>query len=428
MRRWIRTAPSRLAVAGIVIAATVAAVAAVGTARAQGDGADEEEFREVLDMTPDDQVGFTLRNVFAPITGLFMGGPGYYYSARELEIETTPPGGTVDIFYIRANFQKRFEQAETPVTVILPPRIEQGPRDALTIRAFAEGYRQQSVTLKANTREDKVVIDLEPLPNTLEAVSHRYFAGRSSLSFLTKERLEFRLQDSDDGFTVVLNETGRTSEASAAIEGIRDPLIEEALAQQLGEDLLVQSILRPGAKDEVEVRSRESRDAARDLYEFTLDVIPSDGGAATVERALAALAAIGPKDVTGCALDFEAELRSRLDEGSLSRALTPRGGFTDKYVRAAMRRLGEVTPGHNVRFSGGSTFDPTVPIELEAALSQAGGANGFLALLRRFVDMLEAEEYQRDTLRGLISPELDSARFAVVMDAAEQREQACTGG
>ncbi len=386
---------------------------------------EEEEFREVIDMSPHDRPGWSLRNAFAPLASLFVGGPGYYYDQRELEVETTPSGGLVDLFYVRANFQKRFEQAETPVTVLLPPRIETGPRDSLTIRAFREGYRQQSTTLKMRGRTKNVVINLEPLPNTLEAVSHRYFAGRSSLSFLTDELLEFRIQEVSDGFTVILNETAKSDEATAALQGVKSPIVAEMLGQQLGEDLLVTVVLTEAGQGGTDLRSRQSRDAARDLYDFTVELVPSDGGAESVQHAIDALTRLRTAHVTGCALRFDRKLREELDPGALSRALTPRGAFTDRYLRAAMRRLGEVTPRHAVKFEGGGSYDPTVPIELEAALSQAHGATGYLALLRRFVAELEPPEYRSETLRSLIAPELDPAQFGELLEAAEQSERTC---
>ncbi|MGH0037597.1 MAG: hypothetical protein ACQGVK_21415 [Myxococcota bacterium] len=420
LRRSRLLGPALLAAVGLLCAPLPAV-------SADGPEPGDDPLHEVIDMSPEDRVGWSMRNVFAPITGLFMGGPGYWYKQRRVEVETTPPGGMVDLFYVRANFQKRFEQAEAPVTVLLPKRIEAGPRDSLTIRAFREGYRQKSVTIKMSGREDEVVIDLEPLPNTLAAFSHRYFAGRSSLSFITEELLEFRVQEAGDGFTVVLNETARSPEATAAMEGVRSPMIDEVFGQQLGEDLIVQVALAPRAKGRSDVRSKQNYDAARDLYEFTVDLVPGDGGAAAVQAAIDALGAIRSRDVTGCALEFDGALRARLDAGALNRALTPSGDFTDRYVRAAMRRLGEVTPGGAVRFSDGSRYDPTVPIELEAALSQAGGAEGFLALLRRFVGQLEAEEYELETLRSLIAPELEPARFADAMDESEAAEKECRG-
>jgi hypothetical protein len=144
-----------------------------------------------------------------------------------------------------------------------------------------------------------------------------------------------------------------------------------------------------------------------------------------VQDALAALARITPADVTGCALAFDSSMRDQLAPGALSRALAPQGDFTDRYVRASMRRLGEVTPGGVVSFTGGSKYSPAVPIELEVSLNQAAGAQGFLALLRSFVFDLEGEGYQVDTYRSLIAPEIDSSSFDVVLEKAQASEASC---
>jgi len=402
-----------------------AALTPVAAAGATGVGEEaEEEYREVLDLRPDDPASFGMRNVTAPVTALFR-GYGYWYGAREIEVETTPSGSLVDLFYVRSGFQKRFEQAETPVTVVLPKRIEAGPRDSVTIRAFHEGYRQKIEVVKIASRTSKVVIDLEPLPNVLDALSHRYFAGRSTISFLTREQLTFRVQEAADGFSVILTETAMSPEARSAVEGMRSPLVAEVLGQQLGEDLLVSVVLSDEAMASTEIRSRNGHDAARDLHDFTVELIPDDGGAEVIARALAALAALDAEDVSGCALDYDSSLRRQLDAGALSRALTPRGAFTDRYLRAAMRRLGEIAPGGVVEFSDGSKFRPAVGFELEVALSQAGGATGYLVLLRDFVAGLETEEFARETLRSLIAPELDPLSFGVIVDKAEAAEASC---
>ena len=76
-------------------------------------------------------------------------------------------------------------------------------------------------------------------------------------------------------------------------------------------------------------------------------------------------------------------------------------------------------------FSSGAQFNTAVPIELEAALSQAGGAEGYIALLRRFVGELEADEHRLETLRSLIAPELDAASFAVLVAESEAAERDC---
>ena len=84
----------------------------------------DEDF-DVVELIPDEPPAWTPNNLFAPITGFFLGGgPGYWYSKRVVEIETTPPGAVLDLFYVRRNFQKRYEQADAPVRVILPSRIE----------------------------------------------------------------------------------------------------------------------------------------------------------------------------------------------------------------------------------------------------------------------------------------------------------------
>jgi hypothetical protein len=390
----------------------------------EAEEGDDETYHEVIDMQPEDLASFGMKNVAAPLASLFRGF-GHYYGDRKIEIDTTPTGGMVDLFYVRSNFQKRFEQAETPVTVILPSRVDAGPRDALTIRAFREGFRQRQISVKIASKTDSVIIDLEPLPNTLDGLSHRYFAGRSTIGFLTKEQLTFRVQEREDGFSVILTETAMSPEATSSLDNMRSPLVEEVYSQQLGEDLAVKVTLTEGSEGDTEVRSRAQYNAARDLHEFVLELVPKDGGAAAVQDALAALAGITAADVTGCALTFDSQIRDQLDSGALNRALAPQGAFTDRYIRAAMRRLGEVTPKGVVQFTDGSQYSPAVPIELEVSLNQAPQAHGFLALLKKFVYDLEVEEYRIETYRSLIAPELDSATFDVVVAKADAATSEC---
>lgn len=387
---------------------------------------EEEPFHEVIDLKPEDLASFGMKNMAAPIGSLFRGF-SHYYKDREIQVDTTPSGGMVDLFYVRSNFQKRFEQAETPVTVIVPARVDAGPRDSLTIRAFREGFRQKTTTVKVDSSIDEVILDLEPLPNTLSGLSHRYFAGRSTVGFLTGESLTFRVQEAPEGFSVILTETAMAPEARAALESMSSPLIEEVYGQQLGEDLLVKVSLTDAAIGTTEVRSRQQYNAARDLHEFVLELVPNDGGRASVQQALAALAAIDASDVTRCALEFDAKMRDQLDAGALNRALAPQGAFTDRYVRAAMRRLGEVTPGGVVEFTDGSKYSPGVPIELEVSLNQAAQAKGFLALLRTFVYDLEDSQYRAETYRSLIAPELDRSSFDVVLERANAAQAHCAG-
>jgi hypothetical protein len=375
---------------------------------------------ETVDLVPDEAASFRLARVFSILR------PGHNFSERTITVETTPPGANLDLFYIRANFQKRYEQAEAPVRIQLPRRVEAGPRDAVKIRAFLEGYRQKEVSIRVSSRQDRVLLELEPLPNQLVGVANLYFAGRTALSFLTTEALTVRVQESDAGFNVILAETAAGAEVSDSVEAIRNPLIREVEPNQLGEDLLVRvATTKPLRASGLELRSRQSRDDLRDLYVYSVDMVPGDRGAAAVRRARAALARIGPQDVSGCALAFDDVLRQSLDTASLSRALAPRGAFTDPYLRAAMKRLGEVSPGARIAMLDGSRFDAARPIELHAAQSQPAEAKGYLALLRTLVDALEPEGQRARALRSLLAPEMSVARFDAALARAEASEKAC---
>lgn len=381
---------------------------------------------EVVELIPEDRASWSAGNLFMPITGLFLGGPSYWYGERKLHIETTPPGAELDLFYVRSNFQKAYESAESPVTVLLPERSAAGPRDVVTIRALLDGHRQQEVRVKVRSKEERVMIELEPLPNSLVAVSYVYLAGRGSLTFLTREALTFRIQKAPDGLSVVLTETALAPGAGASAEGVESPLVEGLEPQQLGEDLVMRVALSERARgDEIEARSRQGVDPVRNLHSFGLDLVPSDGGGEGVRRARAALASIRRRDVTGCNAVFDHALREQLDPAALSRALGMRGSFTDPFLRAAMKRLGEVSPDGVVSTVDGSTYRVSIPLELAAASNEAGQVLGYLALLRRFVQELEGETWWRSSLRGLVAPELAASAFDASMAAAGEREARC---
>jgi hypothetical protein len=379
---------------------------------------------EVLDMRPENPASWGLRHLSAPLVSIIRGS-GYMYSPREIVVRTVPASSYLDIFYVRSGFQKRFEQAEAPLTVILPSRLAAGSRDSLTIRAFAEGYRQKSVTFKLSADFRAVNIDLAPLPNSLDGLSHRSFAGRATISFLTSEALTFRLQEASDGYGVILTETAISDEARDAVSEIVSPLVLEGYSQQLGEDLMVKLVLRPEAGP-VEVRSRQSYNFPRSLHVFTIDLVSKGSDTSGVQAAIKSLALLSGSDIQGCALAFDAALRGELEAGALARALRPSGSFTDRFLRAAMRRLGELSPEGSVEFSDSTRLDVEDPIELEMAMSAAAGAYGYLALLRSFSAEMEADEnFQREALRSLVAPELAPRIFAEVLSRSEKKEKDC---
>jgi hypothetical protein len=374
-----------------------------------------------VDMVPEDRASWRPRNLFAWLR------PGHNFDERSILVETSPADAMLDLFYVRSNFQKRYEQTEAPARVLLPPRVDAGPRDALVVRAFREGFRQKEVSVRIQSNQDHVVLALEPLPNTLIAASHVYLAGRASLAFLAKESLTVRVQNGDEGFNVILAETALAKEVEPALAGMTSPLVRSVESLQLGEDLLVQVEMPPQQRAAYELRSRQMRDELRDLYVYSVELIPNDGGVESVRRAREALARIKASDTTGCARAFDDALRQQLDPAALARALAPRGAFTDPYLRAAMKRLAEVSPGERIEMTDGSSYTGS-SLELAAAMSQAAQARGYLALLRAFVRELEVPANRLDTLRGLVAPESGAQAFADEFANAERRESSCRGG
>lgn len=374
-------------------------------------------------LIPDDKAAWTPGRLFGFLR------PGHNYGERKIEVETTPSNAVLDLYYVRAGFQKRYEQADAPATVILPTRSESTDRDTVTIRASAEGWKAKEVTLKVRGNEDKVLLELDPLANTLYTVAHTYFGGRGSLSFQTAEAPQVRLQKGARSFQVSLAETARGEALEESFAQVKSPLIGGLAAQQVGDDLLVRVALADGVTaTDFEIRSRQSHDPISDHYLFSLDFLPTDGRKQAVEEAQAALGRITRRDVSGCALDFDSALRAGLDPADLARTLAPSGSFIDPYLRAAMRRLGEVSAGGRVTLLDGTQYAPSNPLELSAAMSEASHAVGYLALLRRFVDLLEPESERAVALRSLVAPAVGAKHFDALLAKARQAEAACPSG
>lgn len=397
----------------LIVALALLAVSGAAPAHASSD-------HHVV-LKPEDRAGWSPAQLFGAMRPDF-------HSSRTVRVETSPPGATLDLFYVRASFQKRYEQAQAPVVLELPTRAEAGKRDSVTIRAFLPGHRIETRHVPVKGSDERVLIELRPLDNTLVSVAHTYFAGRAGLSLLLRSPAPVRVQKAERGFSLVLAQTAGAPSAEAVLGGLRSPLVASASARQLGEDLLVKVDLPAGVDSGgLELRSREQADSARGLHRFTVDMIPRSLGSAGVERARAALGRIGPGDVTGCATYFDAALRRSLEREDLARALAPRGEFTDPYLRAALRRLGEVSPGGAIQLEDGARYRPGVPLELAAAASQAAQAKGYLVLLREWVRLLEPDAYRSEALRSLVAPEMDSGTFARALARARAAEASCGG-
>ena len=82
-------------------------------------------------------------------------------------VETSPAGAMLDLFYVRSNFQKRYEQAEAPARVVLPPRVEAGPRGMIGVGADKMDACQ--VSPMQRERSERCVPTSPPFPQVKEA-------------------------------------------------------------------------------------------------------------------------------------------------------------------------------------------------------------------------------------------------------------------
>jgi hypothetical protein len=381
---------------------------------------------QVVELKPQDSASWGPSALFSPITSLFRGGPAHYFSAREIVIRTTPPGAALDLFYVRRSFQKAFEQGDAPCRLVLPSPSSASEYDTVKVRAFLDGYSQKEISLPVRGTESEVMIELDPLSNSLRAATHLYFADHARVGFLTEEAVVARNQTARDGFSLILLQTAATPDALASLARVTNPLISAIRPQQLGEDLVLRFALTDAADPDA-IRNLQEYDAVRRLHRFTVVVEPKDGAGDPVTRAIAALARIQPRDIDACALRYENELRERLEPAALARALDASQSPIARYLRAAMRRLGEISPAGSVTLGDGTVYRTAVPLELSAATSQAADVIGYIAVLRAFVRELEREPYRVETLRGVISPELEPSRFSAVVEQGVAAERACRG-
>jgi len=381
---------------------------------------DDDTTPERIEFYPEGKAYWGARNLFAPIGALFV-GRDYWYAEREVNVKTVPAGGAIELYYVRSGIQKMYEHVEAPLLLVLPRRIDLPPRDTITIRAFLEGFHTQEVAFHLNDTVDDIVFELIPLSNTLYSVSHTLLGPRGGLSFLVKEKPTVRIQEGEDGFSIIFVETAAGKEMTEGLKGIKSSLIDEISVQQLGVDLMVRVMM----SKQHELRSRLVPDAARGAYRFVLDFLPEEGVAEVVDQVLKAIAQLSYADVTGCTQAFDHRLREELDPEDLARALSPRGEFTDPVLRASMRRLGEISPAGSVKLVDGATYKTAVPIELAAALSQASQVRGFLALLRELTRELDRSLQWKVAFQGLVAPEVPRESFSRMLQSAEQAERAC---
>lgn len=365
---------------------------------------------EEVDLVPRESVSWGLRNVGVGLTAIF-GRYNYWYADRFVIIETVPADSRLQLYYLRANFQKLFVNAEAPVRAELPARIQTTEKDHVIVRAAANGFKTKTVTYPSAEVPEKILITLDVLPNSLTFLGLSAIGGRTSLSMHTSKEANFRLLKSKSfpGFTLSLSETGDGRQGAGSISG---GLVEVAELSQLGEDLVLR--IETDGHD-FEVRSKHRYDPIGDEHAYTFDLSREGARAPSFAQVRRQLNRVSFVPGSPCNSRFEVRLREQLDPAGISRALRPSGSIADLYRREAMMRLGRLEKGSVTTLSG-EHLRTGNPLELEMALQAAGQVNGYLGLLGAYA---RGQPNPELVLRSLIAPALPSDEFAPIYAEAE---------
>ena len=409
----MRTAATLLALvllASLAVAQDGAALAQDGAAYAQ----DEEV--ETIELMPEEKAGWSLRNVAAGLTTVVL-GPSYWYEDKELLVQTVPAGAQLALYYIRSNFQKRYERAVAPVRVKTPRRIHATDRDVVVVRAMLPGYLVAEQKFRVFGLPDKVLLQLAPLPNSLVFLGHTHLAGRSTITLRTSEELELRISrpNGRTGFSLALTQTARKLDSDPTAGG---GFVEAIHVNQLGEDLVV---VVETSRDDLELRSKSGYDPIRKEYAYLLDVMPKGARMPTSDEIRREIKGVRFEGRNACDAAFESVLRERLDAQLLARAFRPSGGIADFYQREAMLRLGRLNTGR-VETLAGERFRTGSSIELAAALQSAGDVRDYLALLGTIARQQPDPE---GFLRALVAPEASASEFTGIYAAALAARSRC---
>ena len=224
---------------------------------------------ERIELMPEEKAGWGPRNVAAAITSLLT-GPSYWYKDKELLIETVPANAQLALYFIRSNFQKRFERGVAPVAVVTPRRIHATDRDVVVVRAQLAGYLVAERKFRVFDLPEKVLIRLDPLPNSLVFLGQTHIAGRSTITLRTSEEPEIRITRprGTNGFSLALTQTANRLDKPP---GAGSGHVEQIHVNQLGEDLVVHVMTR---RPDLEVRQKASYDPIRKEHTYVLEVMP----------------------------------------------------------------------------------------------------------------------------------------------------------
>ncbi len=374
-----------------------------------------EQLVDEIDLVPVQPADWSPWNLGIAVRAL-LGGWTYWYGERWLEVQTVPAAAKLSLYYVRANFQKRFERGRAPARVRLPKRSDTTPRDHIRIRVSASGHATREESFNVRQVGPKVVIRLDPLANALLSLGSTYIAGRTTLTLRTTEEPQFRVRKTQDspGFVLALT---RTANQLAAPPRFFAGRVQNLSLEQAGEDLLIWIETRDAA---VEARSKLSFDSAREEHVFVLDLAAEGAtspGPEAIRRDVEA-ARFAPDDL--CQARFEELLRERLDPASQAAAYRS-GGLVALYRREAMLRLGRAERG-TLHTRDGRALSTGHPIELEMALQHGGEVRGYLALLAAIA---RTQDEPEAVARSLVAPGASPDLFHEAYTRAEDALRAC---
>lgn len=370
---------------------------------------------ETIDLMPPEKAGWTFRNLAAGISSVVL-GPAYWYEDKEMLVETVPADAQLALYYIRSNFQKRYERAVAPVRVRTPRRIHATDKDVVVVRAMVPGYLVAEKKFRVYDLPKKVLVQLSPLPNSLVFAGHTHLGGRSTLTLRTKEEPEVRLSrpGAGGGFSVALTQTANRIDADPAPGGYIDAIH----VNQVGEDLVVSVETN---RADLEVRSKASYDPIRKEHAYILDLLPKGQRMPSSDEIRRELEGIPFEPGQHCNAAFENALLERLDPEALARAFRPSGGLAEFYQREAMLRLGRLDRGR-VNTRAGETLRTGSSLELALALQSAGEVHDYLALLGAIARRQPDPE---GFLRALTAPDMSAAEFSKAYEAALAARGSC---
>ncbi len=370
---------------------------------------------ELVDLSPADEARWGIRNVAIGLVSVF-GGWNYWYAPQQISVETVPAEADLSLYYVRGNFQRRYEQALPPIRLRLPSRADSGPRDWVTIRVGADGYSETEVRFRVHEVPDDLRIELAPLPNSLTALVHAYLGGRSSLTFHTMEKPQFRVSRGADtsSFVLSLTETADLTQTKPAVGG----LVRSLELTQVREDLLVRI---EGTEEDLETRSKHHFDSIRGEHVFVLELIEKDSLAPSSESIRRELRRLRFNPADRCHGEFEKIVVAALDPKQVKQSARRSGTLASLYRKEAMLYLGQLDQGVVVTTSG-DRLRTGHGIELEMALQRAVTVKGYVALLGTYA---RNRPRGNEELRSLLLPEFDTDGFNAIYRRADAAYRAC---